>query len=163
MFRTLKLYFTNRPYYEQWKRYKKLQKTMRKKLVQQAKEFCPWSGAYLHDMVKTMLEFYYETYKAGDCCWCVEESTQKKAAQLAKTLEYVEELQAIDEMECSDLLDLAHKEPSFEKWVEKWEKKNDCTATSDMMLYGLAYEYFEQKYTKAIYKTIGEHIWEWCD
>jgi hypothetical protein len=66
-------------------------------------------------------------------------------------------------MECSDLLDLAHKEPSFEKWVEKWEKKNGCTATSDMMLYGLAYEYFEQKYTKAIYKTIGEHIWEWCD
>jgi hypothetical protein len=65
MFRTLKLYFTNRPYYEQWKRYKKLQKTMRKKLVQQAKEFCPWSGAYLHDMVKTMLEFYYETYKAS--------------------------------------------------------------------------------------------------
>jgi hypothetical protein len=35
--------------------------------------------------------------------------------------------------------------------------------TSEALLSGVAYTYLEEKYTKALYNIIGEHIWEWCD
>ena len=44
MFKNIKLYFTDKPLYEQRKRYSKLQKEYRNKLKKQAKEFRPWSG-----------------------------------------------------------------------------------------------------------------------
>ena len=69
MFRAIKLWFTDRKYYHQRKRYMKLQKAYRNEMKKQVNEFCPWSGYYMHKMVVTMLEFYYKTYAAKDCCW----------------------------------------------------------------------------------------------
>ena len=82
MFGIIKLYFTDRSYYEQRKRYLKLQKAVRKKLKNQIKSFCPWSGYYLHEMIKTMLEFYHKTYLAGDCCWSEEERIENIHARI---------------------------------------------------------------------------------
>ena len=162
MFKTLKLYFTNRPYYNQRKQYNKLQKEYRKKLVEQAKEFCPWSGWYMHAMMKTMLEFYHKTYEAGNCCWSVKERVKKIAAQTKKALDYAHDLDTYEDLDKEELLAVAEKEYGFKKYIEKWEKKTGTTANPTLM-YGIAYDYYEKKYTEALYNTIGKHIWEWCD
>lgn len=162
MFKILKLYFTNRSYYNQRKRYKKLQKEYRKKLMKQAKEFCPWSGWYMHAMMKTMLEFYYKTYEAGNCCWSVEERIKKIAAQTKKALDYAHDLDTYEDLGEEELLAIAEKEYGFKKYVEKWEKKTGTKANSKLM-YGIAFDYYEKKYTEALYNIIGKHIWEWCD
>jgi hypothetical protein len=86
-FRGLKLYFTDRPYYKQWKPYMKRQKAVRKELKKQAKEFCPWSGYYMHKMIVTMLEFYYKTYEAKDCCWSESAWNGKVAESLKRALD----------------------------------------------------------------------------
>ena len=88
MFKELKLYFTNRSRYNQWRRYKKIQKAYRKKLIKQAKEFCPWSGWYMYKMTTTMLEFYHKTYAAGDLCYSEESRIKKIANQTEKALEF---------------------------------------------------------------------------
>lgn len=164
MFKTLKLYFTDRPYYEQVKRFNKLQKEYRKKLVKQAKEFRPWSGWYLNEMVKTMLEFYNKTYEAGDCCWSTESRLTKITNQTEKALLFAEVLGTYEDLSEETLLELAEKEPGFKKYVKKWEEKFDLKAAEKKpLLYGIACDYFEKKYTTALYNTIGKHIWEWCD
>ena len=99
LFNGIKLYFTNRHYYEQWKRYTKLQKKYRKELKKQAKEFCPWSGWYMNEMIKTMLEFYHKTYLAGDCCWREEGSREEIATTLGVAVHWAEDLDNIDDLE----------------------------------------------------------------
>ena len=164
MFRGIKLYFTDRDYYNQRKRYLMLQKAARKQLKKLAKEFCPWSGYYMHEMVRAMLEFYAITYRNGDCCWGEETRVQKIANQVEKALSYASFLDAIEEMESEELLNLAQKEQGFEKWLLKWKNKTGCDFDGKpALLSGLAHEYFEEKYTKALYDYIGKHIWEWCD
>lgn len=165
-FKDLKVYFTDRPGYEQWKRYEKLQKEYRKKLVKQAKEFCPWSGWYLNEMVKTMLEFYNKTYAAGDCCWSEKGRVQKIANQTNKALQAAVALDTYEDLDTDELIALAEKEPGFTKYLEKWEKKSGLKVNKDdrkYLLYGVACDYYEKKYTTALYDTVGKHIWEWCD
>ena len=164
MFKAIKLYFTDRPYYKQRKRYMKRQKAVRRKLRKQVNEFCPWSGYYMHEMIKTMLEFYYETYAAGDCCWSESARTGKIANQLEQAVKAAKALDELEDLESGDLLSRAQQEPGFEKWLEKWKKKTGCNFDEKpALLSGLAYEYFNQKYTKALYNNIGKHIWDWCD
>lgn len=162
LFTSIKLRFTEKPYHKQWKRYMKRQKVFRKELVKQAKEFCPWSGYYLHKMITTMLEFYHKTYAAGDCCWSEENRVKKIASQLEKALQYANDLDTYEDLDEEELLAIADKEPGFKKYVEKWEKKTGTKANPQLM-YGIAWDYFEKKYTKAMYDEIGKHIWEWCD
>ena len=164
MFRELKLYFTDRPKYKQWKRYKKRQKAFRKKLIKQAKEFCPWSGWYMNEMVKTMLEFYNKTYEAGDCCFSSEERVRRIAAQTKKALDFAQDLGTYEDLEKEELLALAEKEYGIKKYLEKWEKKTGLNTNEKLeLLYGVACDYFEKKYTTGLYDIIGKHIWEWCD
>ena len=99
MFRTIKLYFSNRAYYEQYKRYIKRQKAVRKKLRKLAKEFCPWSGWYMNEMIKTMLHFYHKTYLAKDCCWSEESRLEEKATSLGVALHWADELDRIEDLE----------------------------------------------------------------
>ncbi len=162
-FSKLKLYFTDRPRYEQRKRYMKLQKEYRKKLKKQAKEFCTWSGWYMNEMVKTMLEFYNKTYSAGDCCWTNKSHLQKVANQTSAALSAAEALDTYEDIDADELIAMANKEPGFSKYLEKWEKKNGIKAKNNMLLYGVAYDYYEKKYTTALYNNIGKHIWEWYD
>jgi oligoendopeptidase F len=162
LFKLIKMYFKERDYYEQRKRYMKLQKAFRKEMVKQSKEFCPWSGWYMHKMIVTMLEFYHKTYAAGDCCWSAYDRVKKKASQLEKTLQYAKALDTYEDMEEAELLAIADKEPGFKKYVEKWEKKTGTKANPKLM-YGIAWDYFEKKYTEGMYTEIGKHIWEWCD
>lgn len=161
-FKIIKLYFTERDYYEQRKRYMKLQKKYRKDLKKQSKEFCPWSGYYMHKMITTMLEFYLKTYEARDCCWSEENRVKKIASQLKKALQYANDLDTYEDLEEEELLAIADKEPGFKKYVEKWEKKTGTKANPKLM-YGIAWDYFEKKYTEGMYTEIGKHIWEWCD
>lgn len=162
-FRGLKLWFTNRPYYEQWKRYMKRQDAVQKKLKQKANEFCPWSGYYMHDMIKTMLEFYHDVYSAKDCCWSESARLGKIEKSLAETLSYFDLLEKIDEADTdSELLPMAEAEPEFEDYLKFWAEKNDIKVTDIHRPY-LAYSFLEKIYTERLYNSIGKHIWEWCD
>lgn len=164
MFRGIKLWFTDRNYYYQRKRYMKLQKAYRRKLIKQAKEFCPWSGWYMHEMMKTMLEFYNKTYEAGDCCWSIEEQVKKIAAQTKRALDYAQDLDIYEDLDEEELIAIAEKEYGFKKYLEKWEKKTGLdTKEKPALLYGVAWAYFEKKYTEGLYNIVGKHIWEWFD
>ena len=167
MLKDIKLYFTNKPYYNQRKRYNKLQKKYRNKLKKLAKNFCPWSGYYMHEMIHTMLDFYYKTYLAGDCCWSDDTHRLNIANCIAKAIHYAEALEALDGQDDQELISEAKKDSAFNKYIESFERKTEkiiteCT-NSEMVLASLAYDYLEAKYTKIIYKVIGEHIWEWWD
>ena len=167
-FRGLKLYFTDRPYYKQWKPYMKRQKAFRKAMKLQAKDFCPWSGWYMNEMVKLMLKFYTETYEAGDCCWRETESRLELAKSMRKALDFAEKLELIEDMESAELIALAKKDKiAFVNYVKAWETKIGATVAEsshpEALMASLAEEYLIEKYTKGMYKIIGEHIWEWCD
>jgi hypothetical protein len=163
MFRTIKLWFTDRDYYYQRKRYMKLQKEYRKKLIKQAKEFCPWSGWYLNEMVKIMLEFYNKTYAAGDCCWSEKCRVQRIAAETEKALQSAVDLDTYEDLDNSELIKLAESEPGFIKFKEAYEKKMGSKIENNWILYGVACDYYEKKYTTALYTNIGKHVWGWCD
>ena len=164
MFRAIKLWFTNRDYYYQRKRYLKLQKEYRNKLKKQIKEFCPWSGWYMHEMIKTMLEFYEKTYSAGDCCWSEETRTQKIAGQIKEALKYADKLEKLDDMECSAMIPLAEEyADEFEAYCAEVDSRVDCGSYSLKYRGYIAYEFLEKKYTETLYNIIGKHIWEWCD
>lgn len=167
MFSGIKLYFTDRPYYTQWRRYTARQKAVRKKLKKQAKEFCPWSGYYMHEMVKTMLEFYHKTYLAGDCCWSEEGRVEEIATTLGVALHWAEALERIDTLEDDELINIAQKDVAFKEYIAAWETKAEASVAEasqpDVLLASLAAEYLTEKYTKAMYQVIGEHLWEWCD
>ncbi len=162
MFRGIKLWFTDRNYYYQRKRYVKLQKEYRKKLTKQAKEFCPWSGYYMHEMIKTMLEFYHKTYVAKDCCWSESARLGKVEKSLEDTLQYFTFLEYIDEVETDELLTIAEKKPEFESYLADWSKEYGLEVTDKYRGY-LAYSFLEKFYTERLYNSIGKHIWEWCD
>lgn len=163
-FRGIYLFFTDKPYYEQRKRYLKRQKAVRKKLADQIKDFCPWSGYYMHRIVQTMLEFYQEAYEAGDCAWSEEERTKRIAGQISKAVEHAKMLDRIEDAEACELLDMVNVEPGFEKWLDSLERAGGCIKRDNIhILSGLAYEYLVEKHTKAMYTIIGKHIWDWCD
>jgi hypothetical protein len=164
MFRGIKLYFTDRPYYEQWKRYMTRQKAVRKKLKKQVKEFCPWSGYYMHEMIVTMLEFYYKTYEAKDCCWSESAWTGKVAESLKEALDAATKLDQIDDFEYAELIKIARDDgATFSSYLRQYEEEIGYLMDSEALLSGVAYKYLEEKYTRAMYTTIGKHIWEWCD
>ena len=164
LFKLIKLYFTERDYYEQRKRYMKLQKKYRKELKKQAKEFCPWSGYYMHKMITTMLEFYYKTYEAKDCCWRESAWNGTVAESLKRALDAADELDRLDDLEYAELTDIAKKDgKAFEDYLKQYEEKVGYLMNSDALLSGVAYSYLEKKYTTALYNIIGEHIWEWMD
>ena len=167
MSKMLNLYFTDKHYYDQCKRYNKRQKAFRKKLKKQAKNFHPWSGWYMQEMIKTMLDFYHKTYLAGDCCWSNESRIEEIATSLGVACYWADELDRLEDLENAELIELAQKDKAFDKYVAAWEKKIntkvDDSSHKEVLLGGLAEEYLHDKYTKAMYKVIGEHIWEWCD
>lgn len=164
MFKSIKLYFTDKSYYEQRKRYLKRQKAVRKELKKQIKEFCPWSGYYMHKMIQTMLEFYQEAYEAGDCAWSEESRTKQIAGQISKAVQHAKMLDEIEEAEACELLDKVSVEPGFEKWLDSLERKGHSIKRDNIhILSGLAYEYLVEKHTKAMYNILGKHIWDWCD
>ena len=163
MFRVIKLWFTDRNYYYQRKHYMKLQKEYRKKLKKQANEFCPWSGWYLNEMVKTMLEFYHKAYTAGDCCWSEKCRLQQVANQTGKALQAAQNLDTYEDLDTDELIKLAEAEPGFRKFKEAWENKTGTKAENRMLLYSVVWKYYEKKYTTALYDIIGKHIWGWYD
>lgn len=164
MFRGIKLWFTDRNYYQQRKRYMKLQKEFRNEMKKQAKEFCPWSGYYMHKMIVTMLEFYYKTYEAHDCCWSESAWNGKVAASLKDALDAAAELDKIDDFEYAELIEIANKDgKAFEDYIKQYEDKVGYLIDSEALLSGVAYSYLEKKYTTTLYNIIGNHIWEWMD
>ena len=164
MFRSIKLWFKDRNYYYQRKRYMKLQKKYRNELKKQSKEFCPWSGYYMHKMITTMLEFYYKTYEAHDCCWTESAWNGTVAASLKEAIDTAAELDKLDDLEYSDLIELAKKDGvTFSDYVKQYEDKVGYLMDSEALLSGVAEVYLEKKYTVALYNIIGNHIWEWMD
>jgi hypothetical protein len=168
VFTDVKLHFTDEQYYEQRKRYMKRQKAFRKAMKLQAKDFCPWSGWYMNEMVKLMLKFYTETYEAGDCCWRETESRLELAKSMRKAFDFAEKLELIEDMESDELVALAKKDKvAFVNYVKAWETKIGATVAEsshpEAIMASLADDYLTEKYTKGMYKIIGEHIWEWCD
>jgi len=163
-FHGLKLYFTDRPYYEQWKRYMKRQETFRKEMVRQSKDFCPWSGYYMHKMITTMLEFYYNTYEAKDCCWSESAWNGTVAESLKKALDAADELDKLDDLSYSELIKIAEQDGQlFSDYLKQYEDKVGYLMDSEALLSGVAYSYLEKKYTTTMYNIIGNHIWEWMD
>ena len=164
IFKPIKLWFTDRNYYYQRKRFMKLQKKYRKKLVKQAKEFFPWSGYYLHQMIVTMLEFYYKTYEAKDCCWSESAWNGEVAASLKEAIDMAVELDKIDDHENVELIEIAKKDDVlFADYLKQYEDKVGYLTDSEALLSGVAYSYLEKKYTTALYNIIGNYIWEWMD
>ena len=164
LFRSIKLWFTDRNYYYQRKRYMKLQKTYRSEMAKQVKEFCPWSGYYMHKMIVTMLEFYFKTYEAKDCCWSESTWNGKVAASLKEALDAAAELDKIDDYEYAELIEIAEKDGArFTDYLSQYEDKVGYLMDSEALLSGVAYSYLEKKYTTALYNIIGNHIWEWMD
>jgi hypothetical protein len=164
MFRAIKLWFTDRNYYYQRKRYMKLQRQFRNEMQKQAKEFCPWSGYYMHKMIVTMLEFYYKTYEAHDCCWSESAWNGKVASSLKDALDTAADLDKIDDFEYAELIEIANKDgKAFEDYIKQYEDKVGYLMDSEALLSGVAYSYIEKKYTTTLYNIIGNHIWEWCD
>lgn len=162
LFSKIKLFFTDRDYYKQRKRYIKRQKAVRKILRKKVNKFCPWSGYYIHDMIVTMLEFYHKTYIAKDCCWSIPERLDKIASSLEEVLHYAEELDRIDDIECEELIKIAEAESTFTDYLFDFTKRTETEVTDKNLGY-LAYDFLEKFYTKKMYSLIGEHIWEWCD
>lgn len=165
MFGELKLYFTDKARYEQRERYLKRQKVARKKLKKLAKNFCPWSGYYMHEIIVAMLEFYYSTYEAKDCCWSVDDRLEDIAVSLKQALDYSDKLEAIDDMECSELLVIAEEFDDFSDFCVKMASDMGKTfekLSADIRGY-MAYEFLEKKYTSLMYNIIGENIWRWSD
>lgn len=158
----IKLYFSDRQRYESLIKYKKLQRDVRKKLKKAAKSFCPWSGYYMHNIIFIMLKFYSDVYSEGLCCWSETDRIKKISSQIEKALKYAYDLDTFEHLSEEELVAIAEKEYGFKKYVEKWEKKFNTKANPKLM-YGIAYDYFEKKYTEGMYNTIGKHIWEWCD
>lgn len=164
MFKEIKLWFTDRNYYYQRKRYMARQRAVRKELKKQVKEFCPWSGYYMHKMICTMLEFYHKTYEAKDCCWSESAHEGKVAESLKEALDAAANIDWIDDLDYAELINVAKKDGvAFYNYVKRYEEKVGFDVTSEALLSGVAYTYLEEKYTKALYNVIGEHIWEWCD
>ena len=164
MFRGIKLWFTDRNYYCQRKRYMKRQKAVRKELMRQVKEFNPWSGYYMHKMVVTMLEFYYKTYEAKDCCWSESAWNDTVANSLKEALVFAEKLDQIDDLKEPELIELAKKdEVLFTDYLKHYEEEVGYLMESEALLSGVAYNYLDKKYTTALYNVIGNHIWEWMD
>jgi hypothetical protein len=164
MFRGIKLWFTDRNYYHQRKRYMKRQKEFRNEMKKQVKEFCPWSGYYMHKMIVTMLEFYYKTYEAKDCCWSESAWNGKVAASLKEALDAAEVLDKLDDFEYSELIEIAERDEAlFSDYLKQYEEKVGYLMDSESLLSGVAYSYLEKKYTTALYYIIGNHIWEWMD
>jgi hypothetical protein len=164
MFRAIKLWFTDRNYYYQRKRYMKLQRQFRNEMQKQAKEFCPWSGYYMHKMIVTMLEFYYKTYEAKDCCWSESAWNGKVAETIKPAIDAAKDLDSIEDLEPEELIAIAQKDgAAFTDFVKQYEEKVEFKIESIALLSGVAYTYLEEKYTKALYNIIGKHIWEWCD
>lgn len=164
IFKSIKLWFTDRNYYYQRKRFMKLQKEYRKKLAKQAKEFCPWSGYYLHQMIVTMLEFYYKTYEAKDCCWSESAWNGKVAASLKEAVDLADKLDKLDDYTNVELIEIAKKDDVlFSDYLKQYEDKVSYLMNSEALLGGVAYSYLEKKYTTALYNIIGKHIWEWMD
>ena len=131
----IKLYFTERDYYEQRKRYMKLQKKYRKELKKQAKEFCPWSGYYMHKMITTMLEFYFKTYEAHDCCWSESAWNDTVAESLKRALDVAEELDRLDDLEYAELTDVAKKDgKAFEDYLKQYPKVKRVLTCSAVMV-----------------------------
>ena len=164
MFRAIKLWFTDRKYYHQRKRYMKLQKAYRNEMKKQAKEFCPWSGYYMHKMIVTMLEFYYKTYEAKDCCWSESAWNGKVAETIKPAIDTAKDLDSIEDLEPEELIAIAQKDgAAFTDFVKQYEEKVEFKIESIALLGGVAYSYLEKKYTTTLYNIIGNHIWEWCD
>ena len=164
MFRGLKLWFTDRNYYYQRKRYMKRQRAFRKEMIKQAKGFCPWSGYYMHKMITTMLKFYYDTYEAKDCCWSESAWSGKIEESLKKALDAAAELDKLDDLGYAELVEVVNKDgKAFEDYKKQYEEKVGYLMDSEALLSGVAYSYLEKKYTTAMYNIIGNHIWEWCD
>lgn len=163
MFKLIKMYFKEPEQYKSRKRYMMLQKSARKKMKKMVKEFCPWSGYYMHEMIRCMLEFYAITYEKGDCCWSEDERRLRIAAQLKKAVDNAAMIDKIDDMELSELTELAQKDKiAFSNFVKKTECDLGKSLNEKALGYA-AYNYLEKKYTKAMYDTIGKHIWGWCD
>ena len=164
MFRGIKLWFTDRNYYYQRKRYMKRQKAVRKELRKQVKEFNPWSGYYMHRMIITMLEFYYKTYEAKDCCWGESAWNGKVAETIKPAIDAAKDLDSIEDLEPEELIAIAQKDGAvFTDFVKQYEEKVKFKIESIALLGGVAYSYLEKKYTTALYNIIGNHIWEWGD
>ena len=164
LFKLIKMYFKERDYYEQRKRYMKRQKAFRKEMVRQSKEFCPWSGYYMHKMIVTMLEFYYKTYEAHDCCWSESAWEGKVAESLKKALDAADELDRIEDLEPEELIAIAQKDGQlFSDYLKQYEDKVGYLMDSEALLSGVAYSYLEKKYTTTMYNIVGNHIWEWMD
>lgn len=162
MFRAIKLYFTDRPYYYQWKNYMKIQSGFRKKLKKLSKKFCPWSGYYMHEVVITMLEFYHKVYESGYCCWSEDSRREKISKQITETLDYANSLDLMDSLDCEELVNIARKDPSFIQYKDTWEEKWGTKVTEKNEGY-IAYDFLEQYYTSKMYENIGKYIWEWSD
>ena len=164
MFRAIKLWFTDRKYYHQRKRYMKLQKAYRNEMKKQVNEFCPWSGYYMHKMIVTMLEFYYKTYAAKDCCWSESAWTGKIEASLKEAIDLAAEIDKIDDLDPKELIALAQKDgEAFSEYVKQYEAKVCYLMDSEALLSGVAEHYLEHKYTTALYNHIGNNIWGWLD
>lgn len=167
MFRTIKLYFTDRSKYEQIKRYIKRQKSARKLLKKLAKNFSPWSGHYMHEIVVAMLNFYHYTYLLGDNCYSEEVRLEEIATTLGVACDLADKIDSLDALEDEELLSIAQEDEDFISYVADWEKKVElCLAESSneaALKASLALEFLIAKYTKNIYNIIGEHIWEWYD
>lgn len=140
------------------------QKAVRKNLRKQIKEFSPWSGYYMHQMICTMLKFFYDTYEAKDCCWSESACNGKVAESLKEAVDAATNLDLIDDLSEDELIKVARKDGvAFYNFLKRHEKEVGFSLDSKALLGGVAYNYLEKKYTKAIYNSIGEHIWEWCD
>lgn len=164
MFRGIKLWFTDRNYYYQRKRYMKLQKEFRNEMKKQINEFCPWSGYYMHKMIVTMLDFYYKTYEAKDCCWSESARDGKVATSLKEAFDAAEVLDKLDDFEYSELIEIAERdEVLFSDYLKQYEEKVGYLIDNESLLSGIAYSYLEKKYTTTLYNIIGNHIWEWMD
>lgn len=164
MFYSIKLFFTDRERYEARKRYLNRQRAVRNELKKKAKDFCPWSGWYMHDMILTMLKFYHEVYEAKDCCWSESAWNGKVAASLKEALDMAAKLDQIDDFEYTELIKIAREDgEAFSQYVKQYEEKVGYLMDSEALFGGVAYNYLEKKYTTALYNIIGNHIWEWMD
>lgn len=164
MLKQIKLYLTNKSYYEQRKRYMARQKAVRKELKKQVKEFCPWSGYYMHKMICTMLKFYHKTYEAQDCCWSEPACTSKVAESLKQAIDAAAKIDWISDLSHAELIKVAQRDgTAFYNYLKQYEEKVGFDMDSEALLSEVAYTYLEEKYTKVLYNIIGEHIWEWCD
>lgn len=126
----------------EWRRFKKAQRSYKKRLVKLAKKDDPWDYSQMLLIIKAMLNRRYEYFKLGDNVQQDDEERTKVISQISEVLKYLNEAETIDDgwIKYSEFSDC--DEGGQDRFVEQWKAQR--TKIKDA--YKKAFELFAENF-----------------